>query len=53
VKLSKTNVSASPETIIVAVIAIIILWSFLKLTSIQVIILTAIIVFLYFKTRRR
>lgn len=52
-RLSKTHVSASPETIIVAVIAVIILWSFLKLTSVQVIILTAIIAFIYFKTRRR
>jgi len=52
-KLTGRNISSSPETIIVTVIAIIILWSFLKLSAVQVIILTAIIAFLYFRTRRK
>ena len=52
-KLTGTNVSTSPELIIVLVIAIVILWSFLKLTATQVIILTAIVAFIYFKTRGR
>ena len=52
-RLSKTHISTDPGTVIVFVIAIIILWSFLKLTSTQVIVLTAIIAFLYFKTRRK
>jgi len=53
VKGDKTYISTSPETVIVAVIAIIILWSFLKLTSVQVILLTCLIAFLYFRTRRK
>jgi len=52
-KLTGRNISTSPETIIIAVIAIVILWSFLKLTNIQVIVLAAIIAFLYFRTRRK
>jgi len=52
-RLSKTHVSTDPGTVIAIVIAIIILWNFLRLTRLQFILLIALIAFLYFKTRRR
>jgi len=52
-KITGRNTSTSPETVIIAVIAIVILWSFLKLTAVQVMILTAIVAFIYFRTRRK
>jgi len=47
----KFRITSSAETVMVIVIAFIAIWSFMRLTRIQFIILMAIIAFIYFKTR--